>query len=70
MIKVGDLVRFRGSNKPHCAHTLVAGKVYLVLQVEPTAKRNRHRHLRLAGPTVAGAPIETLLYPVYRFEVV
>ena len=72
MIKAGDLVRFRGSNKSHCAHTSVAGKVYLVLEVEPPLNRDRRRsaHLRLTGPTVAGAPIETLLYPVYRFEVV
>ena len=70
MIKAGDLVRFRGSNKPHCAHTSVAGKVYLVLEVEPPLNRVLHAHLRLTGPTTDGARIETLLYPVYRFEVV
>ena len=70
MIKAGDLVRFRGSDKAHCAHTSIAGKVYLVVEVEPPRQRDRHAHLRLTGPTIKGAPIETLLYPMYRFEVV
>ena len=66
MIKVGDLVRFRDSYHTHTSR----GKVYLVLEVEAPRQRDRHAHLRLAGPTVTGAPIETLLYPMYRFEVV
>ena len=70
MIKAGDLVRFRGSNKAHCAHTSVAGKVFLVTMVEAPTRPGRDAHLRLSGPTVKGAPIETLLYPAYRFEVV
>ena len=66
MIKVGDLVRFRDPR------TMTWGQpgVYLVLEVEPPLNRDRPAHLRLTGPTIAGAPIETLLYPVYRFEVV
>ena len=72
MIKIGDLVRFKGSDKPHCAHTSVAGKVYLVTMVEAPTIPGRHSHLRLCGPPVAGGhiSIETLRYPVYRFEVV
>jgi|TARA_R110000824_G_scaffold71001_3_gene181983 hypothetical protein len=70
MIKVGDLVRFRGSDKPHCAHTSVAGKVYLVTTVEAPTIPGRWAHLRLCGPPVADISIETLLYPAYRFEVV
>ena len=71
MIKAGDLVRFRGSDKAHCAHTSIAGKVYLVVEVEPPRQRDGlTRFVRLTGPTIKGAPIETLLYPMYRFEVV
>jgi hypothetical protein len=77
MIKVGDLVRFKGSNMPHTQHTTVAGKVYLVLQIEhglhspaTLAKEGRGPHVRVTGPTTAGVAIETLLYPAYRFEVV
>ena len=66
MIKAGDLVRFRGNYHTHTSRR----KVYLVLEVEPPLNRARHAHLRLTGPTAAGAPIEPLLYPVYRFEVV
>jgi len=66
MIKAGDLVRFRTNYHTHTSR----GKVYLVLEVEPPRQRDRHSHLRLTGPTITGAPIETLLYPMYRFEVV
>ena len=66
MIKAGDLVRFRGNYHTHTSR----GKVYLVLEVEPPGQRIRSAHLRLTGPTIKGAPIETLLYPMYRFEVV
>ncbi len=66
MIKAGDLVRFRTTHHTHTSR----GKVYLVLEVEPPLNRDRHAHLRLTGPTIKGAPIETLLYPMYRFEVV
>jgi len=70
MIKAGDLVRFRGSYHTHTSR----GRVYLVVEVEPPRQRHGfpslHAHLRLTGPTIKGAPIETLLYPMYRFEVV
>ena len=66
MIKAGDLVRFRTSYHTHASR----GKVYLVLEVEPPRQRDRCAHLRLTGPTAKGAPIETLLYPMFRFEVV
>ena len=66
MIKAGDLVRFRGNYHTHTSRR----KVYLVVEVEPPSGRGGHSHLRLTGPTITGAPIETLLYPMYRFEVV
>ena len=71
-MKVGDLVRFKGSNLPHTQHTTVAGNVYLVTMVEAPTIPGRHAHLRLCGPSVGDVhiPIETLLYPAYRFEAV
>jgi hypothetical protein len=66
MIKAGDLVRFRDPR----TGPLLEPRVYLVLEVEPPLNRDRPAHLRLTGPTIAGAPIETLLYPIYRFQVV